>query len=226
MPMTGVRSALPFVLTLLVLLMGSDASARERNKPGEFDYYVLVLSWSPSYCRTEGRHRKDGQCDTAKPRAFVLHGLWPQYHQGWPENCRTEKRPWVPQPVIDGMRDIMPSKSLIIHQYRDHGTCSGLEPAQYFGVARELYERVNVPARFVTPDTALAVSPDEIEGAFAEVNSWLRPEMISVSCRGPNLLDIRICFGRDLFPQACGVNEDQRRLCRARKIAVPSTAGR
>ena len=26
--------------------------------------------------------------------------------------------------------------------------------------------------------------------------------MIVVSCRGQNLLDVRICFGRDLFPKA------------------------
>jgi ribonuclease T2 len=58
------------------------------------------------------------------------------------------KRLWVPQAVIDDMSDIMPSKNLVIHEYRAHGTCSSLQPDRYFGLARDLYERVSIPPRF------------------------------------------------------------------------------
>ena len=102
-----------------------------------------------------------------------------------------------------------------------HRTCSRLEPAQYFGVARQLYERVSVPLRFLAPDADRLASPGEIEREFLAANPWLDPDMSSVTCRRPNLLDIRVCFGRDLFPRACGVNEDQKRLCPAANIAVP-----
>ena len=219
--MPALRRALPFLVALACLFTEGGAWSAERNKPGAFDYYVLVLSWTPSYCRGEGRERKDGQCETARPRAFLLHGLWPQYDEGWPEDCPTVMRPWVPRRVIDEMRDIMPSKNLIIHEYRTHGTCSGLGPAQYFDVARELYERVSVPPSFLAPDANRVLSADAIEREFGSANPWLKPEMISVSCRRENLIDIRVCFGRDLFPRACGVNEDQKRLCPAAKIAVP-----
>jgi ribonuclease T2 len=64
----------------------------------------------------------------------------------------------------------------------------------------------------------------EIESEFAGANPWLKPEMISVSCRGEDLLDVRFCYGRDLLPRRCGANEDDRRLCRANKIAVPPVA--
>ena len=57
--------------------------------------------------------------------------------------------------MIEGMRDIMPSKNLMIHEYRAHGTCSGLDPAQYFAVARRLYERVSVRPGFL-PSAPLA----------------------------------------------------------------------
>jgi len=30
--------------------------------------------------------------------------------------------------------------------------------------------------------------------------------MISVTCRQQELLDVRVCFGRDLFPRSCGPN--------------------
>jgi ribonuclease T2 len=209
-----------FFLALSVVANG-EAQAFERNTPGEFDYYALVLGWAPSYCLTEGRLRRDAECNSAKPRAFVLHGLWPQYEKGWPEDCPIGKRPWVPTRVIDEMRDIMPSKSLIIHEYRTHGTCSGLDPVQYFGVARELYERVKVPESLSASGARQSLSAEEIESAFAAANRWLKPEMMSVSCRGENLLDVRICFGRDLFPRACGANEEEARLCRSSKIAVP-----
>jgi ribonuclease T2 len=206
------------------MLVVGEGRAFERNKPGEFDYYALVLGWAPSYCRSEGRLRKDAECDAAKPRAFVLHGLWPQYDKGWPEDCPTPKRLWVPSQVIEEMRDIMPSKGLVIHEYRTHGTCSGLEPAQYFNVARELYERVSVPASLLASDSERIVSADEIESEFASANPWLKPEMMSVSCRGEDLLDVRVCFGRDLFPRRCGTNESEKRLCPSSKIAVPAVA--
>src|SRR4029077_8443916 len=46
-----------------------------------FDYYTLVLSWSPTHCSTTDRGTDDGQCarnDGAR-FGFVLHGLWLQY---------------------------------------------------------------------------------------------------------------------------------------------------
>ena len=46
---------------------------------GNFDYYVMALSWSPSYC--ESHPDEDEQC-AHKGYGFVLHGLWPQYDGG------------------------------------------------------------------------------------------------------------------------------------------------
>jgi len=154
----------------------------------------------------------------------LFRSLWPQFDQGWPENCPIGKRPWVPDSVIREMRDIMPSRNLVIHEYRVHGTCSGLAPAQYFGVARKLYERIKVPARFLSPGNERLDSPYEIEHEFLDANPWLRPEMIAVTCRRANLLDIRVCFGRDFFPRACGINEDEKRLCPVVRITVPPVA--
>jgi ribonuclease T2 len=214
-----------FVLAIAAAacLLGTAAAVRAaRNVPGAFDYYVLVLTWMHTHCRTEGRGQRE--CDAFQPRGFLMHGLWPQYDKGWPETCETGKRPWVPDKVIEEMRDIMPSKPLIIHEYRVHGTCSGLDPAQYFGVARQLYERLRVPGVLAGQKSAKLASPEEIERAFLDANPWLKPDMIAVTCRRENLLDIRVCFGRDLFPRACGTNEDQQRLCSLGKITVPPVA--
>ena len=44
------------------------------------------------------------------------------------------------------MLDIMPSKRLIFHEYRKHGTCSGLGVDGYFDLARRLFESVKIPS--------------------------------------------------------------------------------
>jgi hypothetical protein len=49
--------------------------------------------------------------------------------------------------------------------------------------------------------------------------------MMAVTCRGDELLDVRFCFGRDLFPRPCGANEDQSRLCRLDTITLEPPGG-
>ena len=218
--MTG-RRVRQLVFFGLVLLQAG-ASRAQDHEPGRFDYYVLVLSWTPTYCAHEGDERGDRQCTARRRHGFTLHGLWPQYFDGWPQDCWSGKRPWVPEPVIEAMRDIMPSKSLVIHEYREHGTCAGLSPEDYFSVSRDLYERIEIPSRFAAPDDPLVLPPETIEREFLQANSWLKPEMMSVTCRKGALLDVRICFGRDLAPRACGRNEE-RRVCRAPSTTIPSS---
>lgn len=211
------------VLALVALLAIGLATRGDKDQSRQFDYYTLVLSWSPSYCAAEGKQRRDRQCVT--PHAFVLHGLWPQYVRGWPEDCKMRKRPWVPQSVIDKMQDIMPSKNLVIHEYRAHGTCSGLEPDEYFELARAAYERIAIPPRFDGSASRLQLPLADIEEEFLKANPWLKPSMISVSCRAEQLLDVRFCFGRDLSPRSCGPNE-KRRLCRRSSVTIPPAEAR
>jgi ribonuclease T2 len=203
---------------------------QERNVPGRFDYYALVLSWSPTYCAGLPRNSYDPQCHRRDGRryAFVLHGLWPQHERGWPENCRTRQRPYVPQPLIDSMLDIMPSSRLVIHEYRKHGTCSGLTPEGYYGLARRLYNSVAIPPRFVMPNNDFTISPDAVVSAFVDANPVLKRDMMAVSCGSPGnrLREVRICFSRSGTPTRCGRNEDQSRLCRASSMYVPPVRGK
>src|SRR3979490_1711090 len=68
------------------------ASARDRrqDEPGQFDFYVLSLSWSPSFCEEASERGNEGrsqaQCG-GRPFSFVVHGLWPQYEHGFPDYC-------------------------------------------------------------------------------------------------------------------------------------------
>lgn len=196
-----------------------------QNEAGRFDYYALVLSWSPTYCAGLRRSGYDPQCHRrdGKRYAFVLHGLWPQHERGWPESCPTRARPFVPQDVIDGMLDIMPSSRLVIHEYRKHGTCSGLSPEEYFKISRRYFGKIRIPPRYERPSQAFTVSPAEVIRDFLSVNPKLQAEQLAIACggRGNQLREVRVCFSREGTFRACGPNEDARRLCRASRLFVP-----
>lgn len=127
-----------------------------------FDCYALVLSWSPTHCLTEGRRRGDDQCGPNRGADFVLHGLWPQYDFGWPEDCYRGKRPWISADVIQEMDNITPDKGAIIHEYTTHEICSGLSPSAYFTAARKAYEQVTIPSALHDPTTQRILSPEKI----------------------------------------------------------------
>ncbi|MBI1649746.1 ribonuclease T2 family protein [Hyphomicrobium sulfonivorans] len=197
------------------------------NTAGAFDYYTMVMSWSPTHCSNAQEGRDDEQCARidGHRHGFVLHGVWPQYERGYPEACRLpgRRRPFVPNEVINDMLDIMPSRGLVIHEYRTHGTCSGLDPAAYYALSRRLFNVVKIPDRFRNPFEAQFMSPEDVEAEFVRANNWLRPEMISVGCSGfgNRLRDVRICFTRNGQGRACGDNEAQNKMCRARQVNVP-----
>src|SRR5262245_6894085 len=196
------------------------------QRAGDFDYYVLALSWSPTYCAQLRETRYDPQCHAGGERryAFVLHGLWPQYERGWPEYCRSPDRGYVPRPVANRMLDIMPSDKLIFNEYRKHGTCSGLGVDGYFALARRLYDKVSIPRRYVgLTDDRLMLSPGELVGDFVEANPGLTPQMLAIECggSGQRLREVRVCFDKSGAFRACGGNENARRLCSANRMYVP-----
>src|SRR5215475_3676492 len=131
-----------FVARLLALLAslfvsgsfsGAGAQDRRQNEPGQFDFYVLSLSWSPSYCAANAErpfYRQDPQCG-ARPFSFVVHGMWPQYENGFPEFCQVPS-PRLPRNIVSSMLDLMPSPRLIYHEWDRHGTCSGLSANAFF----------------------------------------------------------------------------------------------
>ena len=121
-------------LSGLATLGPASAQDRRQDTPGEFDYYVLSLSWSPSFCeeaeeRGNGR-RSQAQCG-GRPFSFVVHGLWPQYEHGFPEYCQRPS-PRLDRNIMTSMLDLMPAPGLIFNEWDKHGTCSGLDERRLF----------------------------------------------------------------------------------------------
>ena len=117
---------------LIWLMLALPAMAQDRS--GEFDYYVLSLSWSPNWCALEGDARGSDQCDARHDHGWILHGLWPQYHRGYPEYCNTTERP-PSRAMTRDMADIMGTSGLAWHQWKKHGVCSGLSASAYYALS-------------------------------------------------------------------------------------------
>ncbi len=211
-------SAAAAVLLAAVLLSAGPQAA----EPGDFDYYALSLSWSPSYCASPQGRGDGAQCAAGRRFAFVAHGLWPQYRRGWPQDCDTQER-WVPEERIGAMLDIMPLRKLVIHEWRKHGSCSGLSQADYFGATRALFGKVRIPARYLAPQADIVTSPEQLTADFVKTNRGLTAAMISVQCGNARdrarLAELRICFDKAGSFIACGANEAEH--CRARHLVMP-----
>ena len=215
------KAALPF-LVIAVLVAIAGGAAFHAGRAADYDYLALAVTWSPSFCASEDGRDNESQCAAGRRYAFLVHGLWPEYARGWPEYCATD-RGYVPDAVIAEMRDLMPSKSLVIHEWKRHGTCSGLTPRGYFSTIRALFSKLRIPARYHAPDRAIVVSPAGLAADFLAANPWLSPGMMSVRCGNrrdtAQLGEVIFCFTRDLEPRPCGGNEG--RQCAASELTLP-----
>lgn len=191
------------ILASLLILLALPAWGAE---PGRFDYWVLALSWSPAWCAAKPANARTEQCASGRHSGFVVHGLWPQRDQGgFPADCAGPEP--VPEAVIGRMLPLMPSRRLIEHQWRKHGTCSAADPAAYFDMVARARQRVTVPDAIADP------SWRRVERLFSAANPGLAADMVAVVCKGAVATEVRICLDRDFRFRACG--KDVRDRCGA-----------
>jgi ribonuclease T2 len=207
---------------LLGLLVVASASGRHRKssdaEPGVFDYYLLSLSWSPAFCISDPGAP---ECNGPRRFGFIVHGLWPQNEKGWPENCNVHQP--VPDSVVSAMSDIMPARGLVYHEWSAHGTCSGLNPTDFFALARRAYAGISIPASLSGSTQAIEQPPAAIADAFLRANPKMSPASIVVTCSGqgaPRLREVHVCLDRSLNSRACSADA-ARGACRAATLIVP-----
>jgi ribonuclease T2 len=183
-----------------------------------FDYWVLALSWSPEYCAFEQARPGSAQC--AQPREFIVHGLWPQFERGYPEFCDPGTR--VSERTADRMQALVPDRGLVFHQWKKHGSCSGLAPDAYFTQMERAARALTIPADSLRAAARGRVARADLERAFLAANPALRPEMITFECRRGYLREVRVCLDLSLHPRACGadVNEGCSRELRVRTASA------
>jgi ribonuclease T2 len=188
---------------LLIWVLTALPALAQEDKTGQFDYYVMALSWSPNWCELEGDAKGSDQCAARHDHGWILHGLWPQYHRGFPSYCRTSERA-PSRGQTNAMADIMGTGGLAWHQWKKHGVCSGLSSAEYYELSREAYASVQRPEVFrkLTKDIKLPASV--VEDAWLKANPQLEADGITITCKKGHIQEARVCLSRDLKPVPCG----------------------
>ena len=161
-----------------------------------FDYYLLALTWTPSWCLAEGDSGSE-QCDPDRNLGFTLHGLWPQYEEGWPDDCAAT----VPDPSrrqTAAMADIMGSGGLAWYEWKKHGRCTGLTADAYFAQSRRAYEALALPR-----PSGGSARAENLKAVIIAANPALPADGVIVTCKGGRVAEVRICLTPDLAPRAC-----------------------
>jgi ribonuclease T2 len=181
---------------------------QEAAAPGKFDFYLLTLSWSPEFCAT---HSDSSECGHGL--GFVVHGMWPQNTNGsYPQHCSNAPGPTDPQADTD----IIPTVSLVEHEWQTHGTCSGLAADDYFTQIHKAFAAVKIPTTIGTGKDPDGVAPGDLLARFASANPSYPAGGFALSCGNNRLTAVEICLTKDLSPEACqGV-----RSCRANVVKV------
>lgn len=210
-------------LTIIVLTLAAmGAYARHHHTSangaaGQFGYYVLSLSWAPTYCLT---HADDGAECAGKGYGFVVHGLWPQYDGGgYPENCSTQFE--LSDPAAAKGRTLYPSEHLMQHEWQQHGTCSGLDARTYFDTVDRATAAVKIPAAMESPQTDRSLTAAEIADLFHSANPRIPDHALTVACSRGGLSEVRVCLTKELSVRSCG--RGVRTTCPPAAIRVPAS---
>jgi ribonuclease T2 len=211
------RARIFLSVCLLLSSVGCGTKREERDRRASsrgFDYYVLALSWAPAFCAHETANRASRECGVGREVGFVVHGLWPE-RDAVPalENCAPVTS--VPADIIERMLSLMPDSGMIQHEWRAHGSCSGLPVEEYFATVQRASESVRIPDFYQHLHRALQTSVSEIERRFAAVNHLHGASSIRVQCRGGEVREVRICLTKELQPRSCSRSV---RDCRAGQL--------
>jgi ribonuclease T2 len=165
--------------------------------------YTLALSWSPEFCKPRARSRAHAfQCSGNNASfGLVVHGLWPESGQSWPQWC--EQGSALTPTDVRGALCMMPSERLVARQWAKHGACMTRRPATYLGVTRILWRSLQIPDYDrLSRDGALTAGG--IRVAFANENPGWPTSAIGVKLNERGWLEeIRLCYSARFRPVRC-----------------------
>jgi ribonuclease T2 len=122
-----------------------DGTRRELPVTG----YTLALSWSPEFCKPRKASCADAvQCSGSNGSfGLVVHGLWPESGQSWPQWCAAASGPagTLTRTEVRGAMCMMPSERLVARAWAKHRSCMVKRPASYLKVTRILWDSLRIP---------------------------------------------------------------------------------
>lgn len=152
---------------------------------------LLVVTWGPSLCAVERSNPgcRSGHVGKLGP-TLILHGLWPQPSTeqfcGLPKGQRDAGLPSLnlPQDVQTDLQSKMSDVSIMApHEWKAHGTCSGVTPAEYFSIAATLAEQASKALDPVFQNGGGRVSLDAVRARMDAEFGAGAGQRVSLTCR-------------------------------------------
>lgn len=165
--------------------------------------YTMALSWSPEFCKTRSDQRSHAvQCGGANGSfGLVVHGLWPEAGQSWPQWC--EARAALTPADIRGAMCLMPSERLVARQWAKHGSCMVKRPANYLKVIGILRGGLRLPD-YDRISREESLTAGRIRAAFADANPGWREDAVGVKLNERGWLEeLRLCYSKTFRPARC-----------------------
>jgi ribonuclease T2 len=208
------------IILTAVLAAAPPVSAQDHAAPGAFDYYLLTLSWSPTYCAAHREAAAREEC--ASRRGFIVHGLWPQDENGrWPEFCRTV--PTVPPAIVEHERTVMPNAAMIEHEWERHGSCTRFSANGYFDQLDHAFAGFRIPDPLAHPPQPVSLPLDRAKTLFADANPGLASGMMALRCHADGTVEeLRVCLDTDLRFRPCGAGQADACPAAVRFPAIPA----
>jgi len=163
--------------------------------------YTLSISWSPQYCRDNGRRSTAKfQCRDNK-FGFVLHGLWPDgVGKTWPQYCRPAAI--LPADVVRTNLCKTPSPQLLQHEWAKHGTCMSDGPQAYFAQSATSFSALRYPDMDALSRGPLTAG--KLAAAVAASNPGMDADMMRITANRKGWLDeIWFCLDKQFQHARC-----------------------
>lgn len=214
MKLTRALPAAVLLLGVCGMVVSVAAKRRGAKTSGEFDYYMLSLSWAPNYC-AEHPDDNSAECRVDQHSSFVLHGLWPQSNAGIsPVDCGGVSP--ASSTLVREMANYYPSRGLVQHEWQTHGSCTGLSAGDYFAAVKRALHAIQIPEAYRTLSRDQTLSVSEVEKAFAVANSAPR-DAFRISCHEGDLVNVEACLSKNLVLQSCSARA---RECPANRVLM------
>ena len=204
----------------------TDTAMPWANADGDFDFYVLALSWQPAFCETQSRKPECTSQDNGRFDAtnFVLHGLWPNQNddpshsfayceQSTPIINTDKDGDWCDLPdlalttaVESNLAIFMPGAESCLdhHEWYKHGTCSGMSADAYFALSNGLVASFAQTDfnQYIASQIGSNVSRNDLLNRFDDEFGSDNSDYLSLRCKevdGVSLLsEIQLALKQDL----------------------------
>ncbi|PJE80754.1 Ribonuclease I [invertebrate metagenome] len=178
------------------------------NKPIPFDYFILSISWQPTFCKEQ---KNKPECQSSNT-LFALHGLWPTTDKKpYPAYCQGQiAKPFghyttlpLDQELSKKLSSNMPGTQSYLdrHEWHKHGSCSGMDVKTYYTKSVNYFQWFSDSpvAKQLKSHKGKIVSSKQVK---QWINQWSASQSISLHCIKQNnktvLKEIRLYLKKEL----------------------------